>query len=338
MKYLLGYSIPLSTFLSLYLLSGYSYITLGYAFGLVPILDSIIPINKENLSKEDAESIKNHRFYDWLLYLNFPMILGLLIYGFHIIRNQSLTHIELGGVISSLGILVGTNGINVAHELGHRNSRFDKTLAKIFLIPALYMHFYIEHNFGHHKNVGTDEDGASAKKNQFIYHFWATTIFIQYKSAWKIQFQLLNKKGYSFFSPKNDLFYYTLIQISYLFVLYLFLGIKGPIFGIIIAIFAILLLETINYIEHYGLRRKLENGKIERVKPMHSWNSDHVIGRYVLYELTRHSDHHHISSKKYQLLESKEESLHLPFGYPTSMMIALIPPLWFWLMNPKLEG
>jgi alkane 1-monooxygenase len=116
----------------------------------------------------------------------------------------------------------------------------------------------------------------------------------------------------------------------------LFFGTKGVLFSLAIALVGVLLLETINYIEHYGLSRKLEGSRYERVSPMHSWNSNHTIGRLVLYELTRHSDHHHRASKKYQILESIEESPQLPFGYTTSMLIAFFPPLWFKLMNKRI--
>ena len=99
----------------------------------------------------------------------------------------------------------------------------------------------------------------------------------------------------------------------------------------------LLLLETINYIEHYGLIRQLnDNGRYERVDVIHSWNSNHIIGRIVLYELTRHSDHHFKASKKYQILENKKESPQLPFGYPTSILLSLVPPLWFWIMNSRI--
>jgi alkane 1-monooxygenase len=106
--------------------------------------------------------------------------------------------------------------------------------------------------------------------------------------------------------------------------------------AILSAITGVLLLETVNYIEHYGLlRKKRESGRYERVKEIHSWNSNHVIGRIMLYELTRHSDHHFKSSKKYQILECHDESPQLPFGYPTSMVLALLPPLWFGIMNKR---
>ena len=114
------------------------------------------------------------------------------------------------------------------------------------------------------------------------------------------------------------------------------MGLSGVFYGIIIAVISFLFLETINYIEHYGLKRnKLPSGRYERVEKFHSWNSNHIVGRIVLYELTRHSDHHYKSSKKYQILENIKESPQLPFGYPTSMLLAIFPPLWFYVMNKR---
>jgi alkane 1-monooxygenase len=62
-----------------------------------------------------------------------------------------------------------------------------------------------------------------------------------------------------------------------------------------------------------------------------------LLGGITLYELTRHSDHHFKSSKKYQVLESIEDSPQLPYGYPTSILISFFPPLWFRIMNPLVE-
>ena len=140
----------------------------------------------------------------------------------------------------------------------------------------------------------------------------------------------------SFFSVKNDMFFYTIFQIGYLIFLFQIFGLMGMVYGIIAAIISFLFLETINYIEHYGLKRKkLPSGRYERVEKFHSWNSNHIVGRIVLYELTRHSDHHYKSNKKYQILENINESPQLPFGYPTSMLLAIFPPLWFHIMNKR---
>jgi alkane 1-monooxygenase len=108
--------------------------------------------------------------------------------------------------------------------------------------------------------------------------------------------------------------------------------------AILMAIVGFLMLETVNYIEHYGLERnKLENGRYERVQPWHSWNSNHILGRLMLYELSRHSDHHFKASKKYQTLLHHDESPQLPYGYPMSMLLSFVPPLWFRIMNPRVK-
>jgi alkane 1-monooxygenase len=110
-------------------------------------------------------------------------------------------------------------------------------------------------------------------------------------------------------------------------------------FGFIIAaIIGFLLLETVNYIEHYGLvRKEIEPGVYERVMPHHSWNSNHSLGRILLYELTRHSDHHYLASRKYIILRHFDQSPQLPTGYPGMMLLSLIPPLWFRVMDKRVE-
>ena len=262
----------------------------------------------------------------------------MLIVGLYNLTHNQLGYFEVTGMVLSLGILLATNGINVGHELGHRKPIAERCLSKLLYLPCLYMHFYIEHNFGHHNNVSTPKDPATAKFNQSVYSFWITSVIGQYFSAWKLQLQLLKINNRSFFSYKNDMFYYTIFQITYLSFIYLFFGTFGLILSVAIGVLSFLFLETINYIEHYGLvREKLPSGRYERVQSHHSWNSNHFIGRIVLYELTRHSDHHYKASKKYQILENKTESPQLPYGYPTSILLALVPWLWFSLVNPLLE-
>ena len=125
------------------------------------------------------------------------------------------------------------------------------------------------------------------------------------------------------------------IEAAFLSVIYWIGGTNALIPFAFAAGIGILLLETVNYIEHYGLRRRLlPNGKYERVQPWHSWNSDYPLGRIILFELTRHSDHHYKTSKKYQVLEHLDESPQLPTGYPGMMLLSLVPPVWFKVVNP----
>ena len=337
LKYLFAYSIPLGTFIALSYLGVYSYMAFIVAFVMIPVLELLLPEVNEQYSVEQQEKRRKNFFFDFLLYLNLPIIYGGLFWGFTILMTKNLSTFETVGLILSLGIFLGSNGINVAHELGHRKTKIEQLMGKTLLLPALYMHFFIEHNYGHHLHVGTPKDPVTAKQNQGVYAFWLTSVWGQIISAWRIQIRLLKSQQRSFLSIYNDMFWYAVFQLGYLVLLFVWGGWLLVVYGLGVAIVSFLLLESANYIEHYGLvRHKKESGRYERVSTMHSWNSNHLVGRIVLYELTRHSDHHYKASKKYQLLENREESPQLPFGYPTSILIALVPPLWFSIMNKRI--
>ncbi len=336
LKYLAAFSVPLVGVFSIILKGYWSFLTPIYAFIFLPILELIFPIDNHNLDENTVENKLKNKLFDWLLYLNLPIVYGILVFGLIEVTTNSLSAHEFIGIMVSVGIVFGVNGINVGHELGHRQNTNERFLGKILLLPSLYMHFYIEHNYGHHLNAATKEDPATARYNQSVYSFWLTSTIRQYFSAWKIQNKLLKNDDNNFFSFKNDMFWYLVIEAIYLVAVFIFFGLKGLIFTIGAAVVGFLLLETVNYIEHYGLLRlKTKSGRYERVKEIHSWNSNHVIGRIVLYELTRHSDHHFKSNKKYQILDCHEDSPQMPFGYPTSMLLSLIPPLWFKVMNNR---
>ncbi|WP_424000861.1 alkane 1-monooxygenase [Maribacter sp. IgM3_T14_3] len=337
LKYLAAFSLPLVAFMGLYFKGIFTFLTPFYAFVIIPILEILLPVETSNLDENEVEDKLKRKVFDWLLYLNLPVIIGLLLWGFYTVNTQNLATYEFLGLIFSVGIVLGTNGINVAHELGHRQSTNECFTGKALLLPSFYMHFYIEHNFGHHLHAATPEDPATAKYNQSVYSFWFTSSIRQYFNAWKIQKRLLKSNNQGFFSFKNDMLWYTFFQMLYLGSILFFFSPKVLLFGLLAGIVGFIMLETVNYIEHYGLlRHKTKSGRYERVREMHSWNSNHVVGRIVLYELTRHSDHHYKSSKKYQILDCHDESPQMAYGYPTSMVLSLCPPLWFAIMNKRI--
>ena len=330
-------TLPISAVISIYLKGYFSYFTPFYAFVLIPVLELLLPHDTSNYEREEREQKKNNKLFDWMLYLNAPIIFSLIIVALWDVSTTNYATYEIVGLVLSIGIVLGTNGINVAHELGHRQITNERYLAKLMLLPSFYMHFYIEHNFGHHAQAATKEDPATARYNQTVYSFWFTSVIRQYFSAWKLQSKLLSSKKQAFLSLKNDMLWYTIFQVLYAAIVFYFFGQQGLIFASASGIVGFLMLETVNYIEHYGLlRNKLPSGRYERVREIHSWNSNHVIGRIVLYELTRHSDHHYKSSKKYQVLDYHDISPQMPYGYPTSMVLSLLPPLWFKIMNPRI--
>ena len=335
LKYLAAYTIPLSAYIGITQGGVWYYLTPVYAFMVIPLLEILLPEDENNLAESERSAQGVNPIYDWMLYANIPIVYGLIwLVGINI-SSASLETYEYFGIAFTLGIVLGTNGINVGHELGHRHSTPERFLGKLLLLPSIYMHFYIEHNFGHHLHAATREDPATARYNQSVYHFWVTSVTRQYANAWRIQKSLLARADRAFFSLYNDMLWYLVIQAAYLGGLYFLFGAFTTGFLALGGIIGFLLLETVNYIEHYGLlRKKLSSGRYERVRQVHSWNSNHIMGRIVLYELTRHSDHHYKSSKKYQLLDYYDASPEMPFGYPTSIVLSLVPPLWFHIMNP----
>ena len=307
-----------------------------YAFGFIPVAELFLPTDEKNYETDEVKNRLKNKLFDAFLYLNVPIVYGCLGYVLYLITTKPISMFEIVGLTLSLGVILGANGINVAHELGHRTSLFEKILGKLLLIPSHYTHFFIEHNHGHHLHVSTPEDPSTAKLNQNLYAFWYQTVKGTYKKAWEIQLNLNKVENRKFYSIKSDMFWFTIIQICYLSFGFYFFGTLGLIVLLFSGIVGFLLLETINYIEHYGLKRnQLASGRFERVSEKHSWNSNHVVGRIVLYELTRHSDHHYKSQKKYQILEYHDVSPQLPYGYPTSMVMSFFPPLWFYIMNKR---
>jgi alkane 1-monooxygenase len=236
----------------------------------------------------------------------------------------------------NVGILLGVCGINVAHELGHRENSFDRWMARLLLIPVLYSHFTLEHNYGHHLKVATPEDPATARKNEPVYLFYYRSIVQGYRNAWKIGNVMREAAG----RPKwmNEVLVGHMAQFVLLAFVVALAGWISLLVYLGAALVGILALETVNYIEHYGLARKrLESGRYEPMSERFSWNSNHELGRILLFELVRHSDHHHQSTRKYQTLRHLDESPQLPFGYPMSMLLSLVPPLWFRIMNPRVD-
>ena len=335
-KYLMAYSIPLTALIGFYLGGYWLFTTPFYIFVIIPTVEFVLT----RYGIDELETVRAekgiHWLFDIMLYLNIFIVFGLLIYSLTKIVSYQYLSIEFLGSLLSLGLVMASNGINVAHELCHRTKTPERFLGKFLLIPSLYMHFYLEHNYGHHLKVATKEDPVTAKYNEPVYIFWISAIKGEILGAIKIQKNRLLKNNTSFFSFYNDMFWYGIIQLSYMLLVFILFGPKGLIFCLLSALFSVLMFESVNYIEHYGLlRKKLSSGRYERVQERHSWNSNHIFGRIVLYELTRHSDHHRIAETEYQNLKSINNSPQLPFGYPTSILLSFIPVLWFKLINPR---
>jgi alkane 1-monooxygenase len=314
------------------------YVPLIYAWIVIPGLELFIKPDPSNLSEAEEEVARMDKVYDYILYLIVLLQVPTLFYFLYSMQDESLTIADKIGRIGTMGLLCGTFGINVGHELGHRTNKFEQALAKISLLTSLYMHFFIEHNKGHHKNVATPQDPSSARYGENVFSFWFRTIFFSYISAWRIAAKDVSKRQKPAFSLHNEMLQFQLIQLAFVGLIWWMFGWEILLYFLVAALMGVLLLETVNYIEHYGLERRLiSQDKYERAMPQHSWNSNHVIGRVMLFELSRHSDHHYLASRKYQVLKHHNDAPQMPTGYPGMMMLSLLPPAWFYVMNKRVK-
>ncbi len=338
MKFSLAYITPLIVLFSLYTENNGAYTAVFVLFVLIPLIELFTKGSTENLTKIEEELAKENKVYDWMLFGLVPLQYLILIYFLVQVSDESLSLFYKIGATTAYGMACGILGINAAHELGHRPTKHEQLMSKLLLLSTLYMHFFIEHNRGHHKNVSTDLDPASSRYGETVYAFYLRTIFGSYRSAWHLENERLKKKQLAFWSLKNEMLVYQFLQLILIVSIGMIFGLKTLLFFLVGAFIGILLLETVNYIEHYGLRRKMNGNTYERTMPIHSWNSNHPLGRLILLELSRHSDHHYMASRKYQILRHFDESPQMPTGYPGMLLLSLVPPLWFKVMHKKIDG
>lgn len=337
--------------LPVFIISGYylggwgNYLTPGLVFVFIPLIDYWIGLDTKNIPEEESKIIGEEFYYRSITYLWTFIQLTFIVWSMYAITTGAInTWVERIGFTFSVSLLTGGIGITVAHELGHKKSKLERVYSKLILMTVCYMHFYIEHNRGHHVYVATPEDPATARKNENFYSFWFRSVVGGYAHAWKLEKESLQRQGKSALSFQNEMIWFAIFPILFCSVITFLFSINAdhilweiPLFFFAQSIIAFSLLELVNYVEHYGiLRKQLTNGKYERVNPLHSWNASHLISNFFLFQLQRHSDHHAFAGKRYQVLNHYDESPQLPFGYPTMILIALVPPLWFSIMNPLL--
>jgi alkane 1-monooxygenase len=335
-KYFAAYIIPILGLLTFNTTGVYAYTGLIFLYIFVPVLEQMLPKNSYNLNTVEKELAKKDVFFDLVLYLSVPLHL-FVVYQFLItVSNTALPLSELIPCVLMMGTILGVNGINIGHELGHKTEHAVKrVLAHIMLLTAIQNHFIPYHNGGHHRDIGTPADFTSAKEGDIFYFFALRSQIGGYFKTWTLEAQRLKAEGKN--QLLNPMIIYTLLPVLFLFGIYAVFGLNVLFIYFITSVYGISVLEAQNYFAHYGLRRKMqENGRYERVKPKHSWNSDHIIGRVLLFELTRHSDHHHMGAKPYHLLDSKEHSPNLPFGYPAMLMLSYFPFIFKPIMKKHL--
>lgn len=337
LKYSLVYIIPATVIFSLALGDAWSYTAIAVVFVALPLLELLLKGSATNFSAAEEEVAKKDRLYDLVLWSLVPVQYFTLVFFLLKVSGPDTAFWVKVGMTTAYGMAAGVLGINAAHELGHRPTKHEQFMSKLLLLSTLYMHFFIEHNRGHHKNVSTDEDPASSRYGEMLYAFFFRTISGSWLGAWALERQRLERKKLRVWSWQNEMLRFQVVQLALIAAIVLLFGWETTLFFVGGAFIGILMLETVNYIEHYGLRRKRNGASYERTLPVHSWNSNHPLGRLILLELTRHSDHHYMASRRYQVLRHFDESPQMPTGYPGMMVLSFFPPLWFKVMHRRID-
>jgi len=339
MIYLAAYLVPITAALGLWLGGAWSWLTVVFVYGLVPLLDGLVGPDPRNADDAALQRAAQSRLASLPLVLALPVQLGLFGLLGVVWQQGGAVWWERAGWVASVAIAGGGIGIVIGHELVHRRDRALYWIGKLLLGMVLYMHFAVEHVRGHHPRVGTDDDPASARRGQSLYAFLPQSIARQFLSAWQLEAARLARAGSGPWTLRNEVLVGVLLQAAWLVGAALLFGAAVAAVFAVVALLSVSLLEIVNYIEHYGLRRGRDaNGRLEPVRAHHSWNSDHLISRGLLFELPRHTDHHMNGSRPYQTLRSVAGAPQLPAGYPTMVLLALWPPLWFRVMDPRVAA
>ena len=291
-------------------------------------------------SNETALASKKDLFQYKIILFIWPMIQFVLLMGSLCVISlfDHLNSLEAVSLMMVQGMITGAVGITFAHELMHRKSKTERFLADFLMGMAVYGHFRTEHVMVHHKFVGTKKDAVTARFNESFYAFFLRVIPACFISAWNVEKNRLLIKNRNTLSFSNPFLIYFFISTSFLLVSYGIGGLQGIGLFLLQSLVAVLHLEVVNYIEHYGLvRQKIGYNKYEPTRPHHSWNANHKASNLLLINLQKHSDHHAKPNREYPLLEPHDQDAapQLPFGYPIMVCVSLLPFLWRKVMNPR---
>lgn len=252
-----------------------------------------------------------------------PFVLTISLLFAMIQMQKATTMAEFLGISISIGVLIGGFGITAAHELVHRRQKIYRALGVWNLVLCNFAHWGLEHVYGHHKNVATPLDPATSRKNEWLYPYWIRSYIGVLLGAWHIS--------------KQKVTAYWVLSLALSLIIYFTFGAKVLGGWWIASLFAVLLLQTVDYIEHYGLQRtKNADGLYTAVKTHHAWDTSSIATNTHLYNLGLHSHHHMKAAIPFQDLSEQPGHREMPFGYSVMIIMALFPFIYIPFMNKRL--
>ena len=319
----------------------WAWLVITVVFGVIPLLDFVVGRDPANPDERDeVPALEAQGYYRLLSLATVPLLLAMLVWSAWIfVSYAGWSWVGQLGWVLSVGTVMGAIGITVSHELIHKDAVMEQNAGGLLLAAVCYAGFKVEHVRGHHVHVSTPEDASSSRFGQSLYAFLPHAYKHNFLNAWRLEAERLQRRGLPALHWRNELIWWYAISALLLLGFSLAFGWLGALFFLGQALMAFTLLEIVNYVEHYGLhRRKLDNGRYERTTPHHSWNSNFLLTNLFLFHLQRHSDHHAYAKRRYQVLRHFDDSPQLPNGYAGMIVLALFPPLWRAIMDPKVRA
>ena len=321
--------------------AAWPWLVISVVFGVIPLLDFIVGRDPANPDEcDEVPALEAQGYYRLLSLATVPLLLAMLVWsGWIFASYEGWSWVGQLGWVLSVGTVMGAIGITVSHELIHKDPTLEQNAGGLLLAAVCYAGFKVEHVRGHHVHVSTPEDASSSRFGQSLYAFLPHAYKHNFLNAWKLEAERLKRRSLPALHWRNELIWWYAISALFLLGFTLALGPLGALFFLGQAVIAFTLLEIVNYVEHYGLhRRKLDNGRYERTNAHHSWNSNFLLTNLFLFHLQRHSDHHAYAKRRYQVLRHFDDSPQLPNGYAGMIVLAVFPPLWRAVMDPKVRA
>jgi alkane 1-monooxygenase len=317
-------------------------------YGLVPMLDALLGQYKSTWTPEQQAKLARDpmlRVIPWVCAIVWFSILGYAMSVFAQVLLLPTIHVI--GFVVSLGVVGGITAINVGHELVHRNNKVERFLGGALLASVCYGVFKVEHVRGHHLHVATDADPATARFGESVYAFLPRAIVGVYTHGWRIESESLARAGHRGFARfvRNEVLHWSLLSAAFAAIAFASAGAATSAGALGLALYlgaslvAIIELEIVDYVEHYGLQRKRDaSGQLERVGYPHSWDFSGWLTNGFLINLQRHADHHAHGGRPFGALSTRPEAPQLPASYAAMVLASLIPPLYRAIIHPRIAA
>jgi alkane 1-monooxygenase len=308
----------------------WSMMTVVYGIVLVPVLDPVLgtyfPPERPRFRALG---------YDLVLWLAGPLTLAVLVFALWRVSFRPVSVVEAIGFTMAVSLTTSI-GMVAAHELVHRRRAAERGLGLLLLALAANMQYRLHHVFGHHKRIGVPGDMETAGKGENVYLFALRCYLGQHVWSLRSEMERLKRRKRAPLGPGNRLLWYLAIEGAILVVIFFVFGWWGVLFFFAQFYVATFLLNAVFYLEHYGLvRKEVAPGRYEPIAERHSWNSNHRLTNWTVYNLARHSGHHVHETIHYEGLGNAPDTPQLPTGYGGMILLAMVPPLWRKVMDPR---